>query len=97
MSPYIRNMKASMKEQLKRVGPLETRYKKLKEQWQYAVDKRSRVDIESDGKFVRDELNDVRRYLHLCNRAIMEDNHSQYLKLQNYNYYKEYTKCETPS
>jgi hypothetical protein len=55
------------------------------------------VDIESDGKFVRDELNDVRRYLHLCNRAIMEDNHSQYLKLQNFNYYKEYTKCETPS
>lgn len=97
MSPYIRNMKASMKEQLKRVGPLETRYKKLKEQWRYAVDKRSRVDIESDGKFVREELNDVRRYLHLCNRAIMEDNHSQYLKLQNYNYYKEYTKCETPS
>lgn len=97
MSPYIRNMKASMKEQLKRVGLLETRYKKLKEQWRYAVDKRSRVDIESDGKFVRDELNDVRRYLHLCNRAIMEDNHSQYLKLQNYNYYKEYTKCETPS
>jgi len=30
MSPYIRNMKASMKEQLKRVGPLETGIKNLK-------------------------------------------------------------------